>query len=307
MSNIPQGDIEIVYPSCPPPLLHQRKHRKAESTVKEEPPTPNMRIRFCRQRKTIEITRFVYAPEGGEWTKRVLSTVDGRTNIRDAEWHSIQDIEKAGIYDLREFVRICEAVEKLEEGNTSSEQTMRRATVTPDPDKGNRFISGSRSTSPLQTCDTNQDWEAQSRPDNVRGASWKASSAATDGQSTLYVVPRPTKLSALSKTTAVSGIGGNALGQALSADFDIKPRQHVSQTAGISSRQRWSRDEYSDHTWTARVQTRFIPSVGWCIRHGSRVSNGGRYQIMFLDGIALDVDVDEGYVEFISQSGDVAR
>jgi len=28
---------------------------------------------------------------------------------------------------------------------------------------------------------------------------------------------------------------------------------------------------------------------------------------MFLDGVALDVDVDEGYVEFIDQSGDVTR
>ncbi|KAH9080479.1 hypothetical protein EDB83DRAFT_984922 [Lactarius deliciosus] len=37
-----------------------------------------------------------------------------------------------------------------------------------------------------------------------------------------------------------------------------------------------------------RLQTRFIPGVGWCVRSG-----GTHYRIMFQDGVALEVDVDE--------------
>ncbi|KAJ8472587.1 hypothetical protein ONZ45_g16605 [Pleurotus djamor] len=55
------------------------------------------------------------------------------------------------------------------------------------------------------------------------------------------------------------------------------------------------------------AQTRFIPSVGWCIRCESRVSQGGRFKIMFLDGATLDINVDEDWAEFMDPSGIVTR
>ena len=62
--------------------------------------------------------------------------------------------------------------------------------------------------------------------------------------------------------------------------------------------------------WTALavpgIATRFLPNVGWCIRYGSRVSQGGRFRIMYLDGATMDIDVDEEWVE-LQQEGDVVR
>ncbi|KAL1754155.1 hypothetical protein FB107DRAFT_216357 [Schizophyllum commune] len=62
--------------------------------------------------------------------------------------------------------------------------------------------------------------------------------------------------------------------------------------------------------WTALavpgIATRFLPNVGWCIRYGSRVSQGGRFRIMYLDGATMDIDVDEEWIE-LQQEGDVVR
>ncbi|KAI5827939.1 hypothetical protein K523DRAFT_373999 [Schizophyllum commune Tattone D] len=62
--------------------------------------------------------------------------------------------------------------------------------------------------------------------------------------------------------------------------------------------------------WTALavpgIATRFLPNVGWCIRYGSRVSQGGRFRIMYLDGATMDIDVDEEWVE-LQQEGEVVR
>ncbi|KAH9042073.1 hypothetical protein EDB85DRAFT_2139439 [Lactarius pseudohatsudake] len=51
-----------------------------------------------------------------------------------------------------------------------------------------------------------------------------------------------------------------------------------------------------------RLQTRFIPGVGWCVRSG-----GTHYRIMFQDGVALEVDVDEERVELVEHDGSVTR
>jgi hypothetical protein len=45
-----------------------------------------------------------------------------------------------------------------------------------------------------------------------------------------------------------------------------------------------------------------MPGVGWCVRSGS-----ARYRIMFTDGVALEVDVDEERVEMVECDGTVVR
>jgi hypothetical protein len=45
-----------------------------------------------------------------------------------------------------------------------------------------------------------------------------------------------------------------------------------------------------------------MPGVGWCVRSGS-----ARYRIMFADGVALEVDVDEERVEMVECDGSVIR
>lgn len=67
------------------------------------------------------------------------------------------------------------------------------------------------------------------------------------------------------------------------------------------------------------LQTRFIPDVGWCVRYaplastsggdtsvgGTSAVGGGRYRIMFLDGVELEVDVDREKIEFVAQDGQI--
>lgn len=53
--------------------------------------------------------------------------------------------------------------------------------------------------------------------------------------------------------------------------------------------------------------TRFIPSVGWCVRYGFS-GGAGRYKMMFFDGAILEVDVDGECVEFMSsETNEVVR
>jgi len=57
-----------------------------------------------------------------------------------------------------------------------------------------------------------------------------------------------------------------------------------------------------DLSKASRLQTRFMPGVGWCVRSG-----GARYRIMFTDGASLEVDVDEERVEMVEPDGSVVR
>ena len=51
-------------------------------------------------------------------------------------------------------------------------------------------------------------------------------------------------------------------------------------------------------------ETRFIPSVGWCVRYASPSGSAGRYRMMFFDGKTLEVDVDEECVEMMDSVRD---
>jgi polo-like kinase 4 len=51
-------------------------------------------------------------------------------------------------------------------------------------------------------------------------------------------------------------------------------------------------------------ETRFIPSVGWCVRYAGPAGGAGRYRMMFFDGKTLEVDVDEECVELMDSVRD---
>jgi len=51
-------------------------------------------------------------------------------------------------------------------------------------------------------------------------------------------------------------------------------------------------------------ETRFIPSVGWCVRYAGPLGGAGRYRMMFFDGKTLEVDVDEECVEMMDSVRD---
>lgn len=51
-------------------------------------------------------------------------------------------------------------------------------------------------------------------------------------------------------------------------------------------------------------ETRFIPSVGWCVRYAGPSGGAGRYRMMFFDGKTMEVDVDEECVEMMDSVRD---
>ena len=53
--------------------------------------------------------------------------------------------------------------------------------------------------------------------------------------------------------------------------------------------------------------SRFIPEVGWCLRHSSRVSQGGHFRILYLDGSMLEVDADEEWLRHTACNGVSSR
>jgi polo-like kinase 4 len=64
--------------------------------------------------------------------------------------------------------------------------------------------------------------------------------------------------------------------------------------------------EQSSKSFSASYEgfdTRFIPSVGWCVRYGFS-GGAGRYKMMFFDGAILEVDVDGECVEFMNSMTD---
>ncbi|KAJ7794152.1 hypothetical protein B0H14DRAFT_2923931 [Mycena olivaceomarginata] len=68
----------------------------------------------------------------------------------------------------------------------------------------------------------------------------------------------------------------------------------------------WCREDGNDVDLTTpdhhfiRSQTKYIPS-------SSRVSQGGRYKIMFFDGSDPEIDVDEDWAELTSPGGETTR
>ncbi|KZT19518.1 kinase-like protein [Neolentinus lepideus HHB14362 ss-1] len=53
-------------------------------------------------------------------------------------------------------------------------------------------------------------------------------------------------------------------------------------------------------------QTRFMPSVGWCMRYSTQ-DEGQRYRLLFLDGLTMEIDFVEQKLKIISQDGETTH
>ncbi|KAJ6559247.1 kinase-like domain-containing protein [Mycena vulgaris] len=267
MANAPRADIELLFGSAPP------SRKKAEQFA-EAFGAPRMRTRLSRQCGTLEIARHISGDRGEEWTKKVFKTVDENPHhISTADWDTLEATEQDSMVHLIRFWRICEVLEQLEsEGPPawypSGASKSRRRTLP---------ATGSRAAAP-------------------------ASFSSTQTLSFVNVAPRPSKMSFIPATTRRT----NPV--PATSDMASIEGQHLSVTSKTAILPTWCRDDLELTMADHRVpQTKFIPSVGWCIRHNSRVSQGGRYKIMFFDGAVLEIDVDEDWAELTTHSGEMTR
>lgn len=287
MANAPQGDVELIFGSFPP--AHSRvKHNSLNEDC-------TMRIRFSRQCRSIEIARYISGTLGKEWTKKVLSTGKALSMSSD-EWENLDSAERRGMEQLARFLQVCETVESLDSERLSTMESE----VVQDAEL------------PLSAVRPVADDVRSSRV-SINGSSATVTTVAK-AFSSVNVAPRPQKLTMCSPPVR-DAIGRMARhwdeerGPIPVNQRDTKMSQTTSPPVA-ESLPTWCR--HNDFETTTRIhgqrnQTRFIPSVGWCIRHGSKVSQGGRYRIMFFDGAALEIDVDEEWAEFIAQSGETIR
>ncbi|KAJ3821787.1 kinase-like domain-containing protein [Lentinula raphanica] len=277
MANSPQADIELLLSDS-----EIRKDPQRQTGSSSDKDKFHMRLRYSRQMHHLGISQCVMGPQGKEWKKRTLEVssldLDSETMLT-----SLSSVEKEGLFRLLKFVRVCEAIEKEEEEEfdyrPEHEITLRAHAPSLEPNslkpkdipKTNRVVSNSRTL-------------AQSL--SVSSVDFK-------------LAPRPPKFSSkLGRLSQNNLTSENEKQESREVDYSTKA---LSLTASDITPS-WYRNGFSTSEITAPgqpLQTRFIPSAGWCIRYHSKVSQGGRYKVMFLDGEVLDIDVDEEWVEHL--------
>ncbi|KAG5642666.1 hypothetical protein DXG03_002350 [Asterophora parasitica] len=229
---------------------------------------PSLRIRFSRQSHSLEIARHVSDSRGEEWTKKVVVSTPESPYISSADWKTLEQAEKDAWRHLTRFVLMCDATERLLNDISAASSPV----IAVDEDKEVTILAGRQVQVPK----------------------------GTSSLSLLNFAPRPSKLTSTSHSTP-DLTNDTSVPQELST-----PAHEITAKRILSNvNSGWHDNDHDEPMRTRAIQTRFIPFVGWCIRYASRVSQGGRYRMMFLDGVALDIDVDEDWVEFKSQSGEI--
>ncbi|KAJ3730998.1 kinase-like domain-containing protein [Lentinula guzmanii] len=278
MANTPQADIEVLLSDS-----STRNPTQKQTSATLDKDRAHMRFRYSRQMHSLEISQCVMGPQGKEWKKRMLEI----SNLDPASEHvlaSLSNVELEGLSRLSRFMRVCEALEEEETYlKPEHDVTLRASSSIQDSDmkspapknlvSANRVASGSRTLAQSFSV-SSVDFKPAPRPPKFLSMSKRLSQKTEEEKQSQEEIDYSTK--ALSLTAS-----------------DITPS--------------WYRNGFSTTELAASgqpLQTRYIPSAGWCIRYNSKVTQGGRYKVMFLDGEILDIDVDEEWVEHIVPDSD---
>ncbi|KAH7873216.1 kinase-like domain-containing protein [Lentinula edodes] len=280
MANTPQADIELLLADSLTSKVPQK-----QSGVTLDSDRPQIRLRYSRQMHSLEISQCVTGPQGKEWKKRTLR-ISSLDPVIEPALLKFTNAEAEGLSRLSKFLRVCVSLEEEETiygqehdttvlARSSESDLVANSLVSKNPHITNRVASSSRTL-------------AQS-----------FSVSSVD----LKLAPRPPKFSSMSKRLTqddqeLEDIFTPSEKEFQEIDYSTKA---LSLTASDITPS-WYRNGFCSTELIAStqpLQTRYIPSAGWCIRYNSKVSQGGRYKVMFLDGEILDIDVDEEWVEHI--------
>ncbi len=275
MANEPLADVEILALSA---LGSHERDDNSECV--------RMRARVSRQRRMIEIAHYKTDTRGREWKKKTIPiSSDFRVPFPDLE--ELDEDERTALHFLPDFFSLCDMHEQMSQGLATA-----------------RTETCSTTNDTIRPPPTITETSKLNRPSSFRSQINLVSSSVT-------TTPTPEVL----HPAKLSTIHSSCLLYPSSRVIDKENLQYtpaslstsiVTNQATFEATPSWTQD--SDSTvHTANVSTRYIAATGWCIRQCSRVSQGGRYKIMFLDGAALDVDVDENWVELRDRTGAVTR
>lgn len=300
MANEPLGDIELTFnshvasPDLPSPS--------------SEGAHPQMRVSLRRRRQAVEIARFVPSLRtgptvgAGEWTRKVLPASVGCLCVSDEDLVALDPVERAGLERLAGFLSICETLEALERetgGPTPDTDPVDTAGIASQSSENG---TGAKDMHYLRKDRLPLEDQAyvRSRAPSVEGApsdsdedgtlATVATTASTRALPSIELAPRPVKFStSLSVRPRAASTSSRApSGYYYSASSALSVPRSCTMPAmsstGLSTR---SKDE-AGIVGTDKLETRFMPLVGWCTRCVS--ADSCSHKIMFQDGAILQVD-----------------
>ncbi|OCH91233.1 kinase-like protein [Obba rivulosa] len=293
MANIPYGDIEILYPppnSRKPPGL---------------PHSQYIRLRYLRRRQTIEVARYVPARSAenqtqGEWYKKIFSSSDDKL-LAEEDWNKLDSEERKGLKYLGRFLRVCGAVEALDDLELASDADIRTGsgttTLGADPVAYGRLDGRARLGKLLNklengTPDTCQSALKHAGKENEAAPAAPSRTGATVLPS-LNLAPRPSKFASgtsrqVSETTA-------SRPASRSHDDTPTPTRNRSISACSSA----------PRTGSGAPEAKYLPAVGWCLR--SRSGEDETYRVMFPDGASLEVNMSRDIAHLTEESGGITE
>ena len=299
MANVPRADIEI------------RTNPRSTSSAISTSMTTSIRIRFSRKLRTMQI----FSSETNLCKKTMFCTARG-VPADAGDWALLSANEKECLAALLDFLRVVEAVEGLSRDASASEPSSavpaERQTI--QSTKREASHSAASAVPPHRENDAYPPGPGASLPKPAATSTMISLPSSTvpppppcTRPTHVTVSPRPRFPSSIPRASsdtsrkASSTAVGDApppLATAPSSSEKDRPSSRAACTEGVGS----LRDLSFSANGRPRLQTRFMPGVGWCVRSGS-----ARYRIMFTDGVALEVDVDEERVEMVESDGSVVR
>lgn len=282
MANGPRADIEI------------RTNPRSISAAISTSTTTSIRIRFSRKLRTMQI----FSSETNLCKKTMFCTARG-VPTDAGDWALLSANEKECLAALLDFLRVVEAVEGLPRDASASEPNKREeaahfaASAVP-PHRGNDACPpGLGATLPKSAVTSMIPLPSSTVPLPLPPPFTRPTHVT--------VSPRPRFPSAIPRVSSVTSrkASSTAVGDAPPSSSDPPPSRVACTEEDVVGS---LRDLPLSASGRSRLQTRFMPGVGWCVRSGL-----ARYRIMFTDGVALEVDVNEERVEMVECDGSVVR
>jgi len=270
MTNFPEADIEAVFYSSEGYSGVQRSEG-GELSGKKNGSFPlrgvAMRIKIVQSRQLVEISRQVLAPGRGRDCITKPSSQESPLREKEGEWKKVILVVPGGSVDAIDRTSLDE-YERNGLERTEVFLTVCRAVESGLVDAGelpNGEISRISNSSSIPVCKTVDQYD-----NTIPRESKIIDLAQKLGRPQHSVAPTP----------STPSVGWNKEPHV----FPFEPSSLIQQPGGF--------------------ETRFIPSVGWCVRYTGPSGGAGRYRMMFFDGKTLEVDVDEECVELMDSVRD---
>lgn len=266
MANSPDADVEVVfYSSENGSKIRRNEGGMLDKTGSSFPRPIFMRIKVMQDRQLVEISRQVHAPVGVHDLVLKSNSNDLPLREKEGEWKKVVLVAPAGNIVSVDRTSL-DGYERKGLDKTGTFLAVCRA-VESGLDGGNTHCEtsrDSRSPSSVLVCKT--------LPVDQQG---------NDSPRESESIGLARKLGhSLTPRTSIPSMGWNDDGNR----FPFEPPSLTRQPGNF--------------------ETRFIPSVGWCVRYSGQSGGAGRYRMMFFDGKTLEVDVDEECVELMDSVRD---